>query len=45
MDKNTPVNGDYFFKDSPLACEESFPDLARGEMARSIADRPSWASD
>ena len=41
----TPYGGEYFFKDSPLSSEEDFPDLARGEMAKSISERPSWVSD
>lgn len=43
--KVTPRGGEYYFKDTPFAGEENFPDLARGEMARSIGDRPSWVSD
>ena len=42
MEKNRREGGEYFFKDTPLATEEDFPDLARGEMAKKKKDEPTW---
>ena len=33
----------YQFMDSPLSCEEAFPDIARGELAKQGA--PEWAKN
>ena len=42
--KQNPGYGEYFFKDTPLAGEESFPDLARGEMAKKKIPLPEIAA-
>lgn len=34
MMKDYPSEGDYYFSDTPLSCEEFFPGAARGEIAR-----------
>ncbi|CAD8052910.1 unnamed protein product [Paramecium sonneborni] len=34
--------GNYYFKDVPLSCEENFPDLARGEIAKKQRPKPEW---
>ncbi len=39
--RQNPGYGEYYFKDSPLSCEENFPDLARGEMAKKKIELPS----
>eukprot|EP01015_Nassula_variabilis_P032229 TRINITY_DN745_c0_g2_i2.p2 TRINITY_DN745_c0_g2~~TRINITY_DN745_c0_g2_i2.p2 ORF type:complete len:151 (+),score=38.41 TRINITY_DN745_c0_g2_i2:66-518(+) len=42
MERNRREGGEYFFKDTPLATEDDFPDLARGEMAKTKAEAPTW---
>jgi hypothetical protein len=34
--------GEYFFNDTPTSCEESFPDLARGEMSKKKMPTGEW---
>lgn len=34
--------GYYYFKDVPFSCEESFPDLARVEIAKKKRPKPEW---
>ena len=41
-EKNNPSVGEYYFNDSPWSCEESFPDLARGEIAKKQFETPTW---
>eukprot|EP01017_Pseudomicrothorax_dubius_P024418 TRINITY_DN2594_c0_g1_i1.p1 TRINITY_DN2594_c0_g1~~TRINITY_DN2594_c0_g1_i1.p1 ORF type:complete len:212 (+),score=74.15 TRINITY_DN2594_c0_g1_i1:69-704(+) len=41
MDKNN-LEGEYYFKDTPLAADENLSDLARGEMAKKKYPKPEW---
>ncbi|EGR29430.1 hypothetical protein IMG5_155800 [Ichthyophthirius multifiliis] len=40
-ERQNPGYGEYFFNDVPVAAEESFPDLARGEMAKTKRPTPT----
>ncbi|KAM3140982.1 hypothetical protein pb186bvf_006993 [Paramecium bursaria] len=42
-ERNNNTIGLYYFKDSPLSCEESYPDIARVEIARKIRPEGTWA--
>lgn len=44
QERQNPGYGEYFFNDSPLQVEESFPDLARGQMAKKKWDKPEWST-
>ncbi len=42
MERQNSGFGEYFFEDVPVASEESFPDLARGEMAKNKWEEPDF---
>ena len=41
--RNNYSVGEYYFNDVPLSCEENFPDIARGELAKKPLYIPSLA--
>ncbi|KRX10504.1 hypothetical protein PPERSA_01516 [Pseudocohnilembus persalinus] len=42
MERQNPGYGEYFFNDTPWSQEESFSDLARGEMAKKPMEKGLW---